>query len=141
MQHQNLLVIMEENKNSHELDAFVKKYVKEIHTESPSKDFTASLMSKIVVEHQKSIFTTSALISKKGWFLILLLVLALIFIPFESPEKSLINFPELDLSFFDKIQLPSFSVSNTVLYAVFFFGLMFMAQVVFLKNHFNKRFK
>ena len=132
---------MEDNKKSAELDAFAKKYVKEIKTESPSIDFTASLMSKIVVKHQKSVFITKALISKKGWFIISLLVLALIAIPFEASEKSLIPFPELDFSFLNKIQIPNITVSNTVLYAIFFFGLLFMAQVVFLKNYFNKRFE
>ncbi|MFT6065905.1 MAG: hypothetical protein ACJAQX_001781 [Polaribacter sp.] len=132
---------MEENRNTAELDAFAKKYVKEIHTESPSKDFTASLMSKIVVEHQKSVFRMKTLISKKGWFVIFVLVLALILIPFESSEKSFIDFSELDFSFFSKIQIPNLSISNTVLYAICFFGLSFAAQVIFLKNYFNKRFE
>ena len=136
---------MEENKNSHELDAFAKKYVKEIHTESPSADFTASLMGKIVVEHQKSIFRSKALISKKGWLVIFGLVLAAIFIPFKKSEERLLNLPRIDFSFLDKIQMPNlfenFSVSNTVTYAICFFGLMFMAQVIFLKNYFEKRFE
>ncbi|MFT7442981.1 MAG: hypothetical protein ACI9Q3_001358 [Maribacter sp.] len=53
---------MEEINKNKELDGFVKKYVKEIKIESPSKDFTASLMNKIVVEHQKSIFISKELI-------------------------------------------------------------------------------
>jgi hypothetical protein len=136
---------MEENKNSHELDAFAKKYVKEIHAESPSKDFTASLMSKIVREHQKSVFKSEALISKKVWFLLFALSIALLFIPFKKSEERLLNLPRIDFSFLDRMQMPNlfenFSVSNTVTYAICFFGLMFMAQVVFLKNYFNKRFE
>ena len=136
---------MEKNKNTTELDAFAKKYVKEIHTESPSADFTASLMGKIVVEHQKSIFRSKALISKKGWLVIFGLVLAAIFIPFKKSEERLLNLPRIDFSFLDKIQMPNlfenFSVSNTVTYAICFFGLMFMAQVIFLKNYFEKRFE
>jgi hypothetical protein len=134
---------MEEINNNKELDAFAKKYLKEIKMESPSKDFTASLMNKIVVEHQKSAFVSKELISKKGWFVIFLSVLAVVLIPFKSSEKSLINIFKLDFYFFDKIQIPSFLdnliVSKTVFYAIFFFGLMFFAQVVFLKNHFDKR--
>jgi hypothetical protein len=133
---------LEEIKNSNELDAFAKKYVKEIKLESPSNDFTTSLMSKIVSEHQvKSVFTAKALISKKGWFVISLFILAVIFIPFQSPEKSLISFPDFNFSFFDKIEIPDFSFSNAVLCAILFFGLMFLAQVFFLKNHFTKRFE
>ena len=136
---------MEEIKNSKQLDAFAKKYIKEIPTENPSKDFTSFLMNRIVVEHQKSVFVSKALITKKGWFVIFLSVLAVVLIPFNAAEKSLINLPKLDFSFFERIHIPnfleSFSVSNTVLYAIFFFGLMFFAQVVFLKNHFDKRFE
>jgi|FLOH01.1.fsa_nt_gi hypothetical protein len=135
---------MEEINKNKELDGFVKKYVKEIKIESPSKDFTASLMNKIVVEDQKSVFISKELISKKGWFVIFLSVLAVVLIPFKSSEKSLISIPKLDFYFFDKIQIPNFldnlTVSKTVFYAIFFFGLMFFAQVVFLKNYFNKRF-
>jgi hypothetical protein len=136
---------MEENRNTTELDTFAKKYVKEIHTESPSIDFKASLMRKIVAEHQKSVFRSKALISKKVWFLLFASLIAILFIPFKKSEERLLNFPRIDFSFLDKIQVPNlfenFSVSNTVAYAICFFGLMFMAQVVLLKNHFNKRFE
>ncbi len=134
---------MGENKHIEELDAFAKKYIKEIPKENVSLDFTASVMKNILSEHKVKVFTTKALISKKGWFIISLFVLAVIFIPFKSSEKNLFNFPELDFSFLDKIQIfnlfESFTVSNTVLYAISFFGLMFIAQVIFIKNHFDKK--
>mgnify|MGYP000704683358 FL=1 len=135
---------MGENKNIKELDAFAKKYVKEIEQEKPSLDFTASLMNKIVLETNSEVFKAKALITKKGWFVIATLLLAVVFIPFKTEEKSLLNLPDVDFSFFDKLQIPnlfeSIAVSNTVLYAVFFFGLMIIAQVVFLKNHFDKKY-
>lgn len=135
---------MEENKNLQELDAFAKKYVKEIHIESPSIDFTASIMNKIIVaEKQKSLKTTESLISTKMWFFILTLVLAAIFIPFKSSEKSFIQFPKLDFSFLNSIQIPTIfdanAISNTVLYAILCFGFMILIQVFYLKNYFNKR--
>ena len=136
---------MEENKHIKEFDAFAKKYLKEIKTESLSKDFTASLMNKIVLENSKSVMNTKALISKKVWVVIFASVLAVVLIPFKASEKSLITMPKLDFSFLEKIQIPNLlenvSVSNTVMYAILFFGLMFMVQVIFLKNHFNKRFE
>lgn len=135
---------MGENKHIEELDTFAKKYVKEIPQEKTSLDFTKSIMNTILLESQAKVFTTKALISKKGWIVISILVLAVVLIPFKSSEKSLFNLPELDFSFFDKIQVPnlleSINISNTVLYAVFFFGLMFMAQVFFIKKHFDKKF-
>ena len=136
---------MEENKKNIELDTFAKKYIQEIKEESPSKDFTTSLMSAIVLENSKSVTVSKALISKKAWFVILSIVLAVVLIPFKSQEKPLFTMPELDFSFIEKIQIPnvleSFAVSNTVLYAIFLFGLMLIAQVLFLKNHLNKRFE
>ena len=136
---------MEENKHIKEFDAFAKKYLKEIKTESLSKDFTASLMNKIVLENSKSVINTKALISKKVWVVIFASVLAVVLIPFKASEKSLITMLKLDFSFLEKIQIPNLlenvSVSNTVMYAILFFGLMFMVQVIFLKNHFNKRFE
>ena len=136
---------MGENKHIKEIDAFAKKYVKEIPQEKPTIDFTANLMNKIVLETSSEVFKAKALITKKGWFVVLLLLATVIFIPFKTSEKSLFNLPELDLSFLDKILIPSifidFSVPNMVMYSVFFFGLMIMIQVIFLKNHFDKRFE
>lgn len=136
---------MEENKKNKEIDIFAKKYIQEIKEESPSKDFTTSLMNAIILENSKSVTVSKALISKKAWFVILSIVFALVLIPFKSQKKSLFTIPELDFSFFNKIQVPNilenFSVSSTVLYAVFLFGLMLIAQVFFLKNHLNKRFE
>ena len=136
---------MGENKHIKELDAFAKKYVKEIKEEAPSLDFTFNLMDSILKIEKSKVFKVQPLISKKVWLIVLGVVVALFFIPFKTSEKSLLNLPEVDFSFFDKFQMPnlfeSISVSNTVLYAVFFFGLMIIAQVVFLKNHFDKKFE
>lgn len=134
---------MEENKYIEELDAFAKKYVKEIPQEKPSIDFTAAIMHNIIEESRSSVFTPKALISKKGWFLIIGLLLVAIFVPFKQMKETSIKFPELDFSFLDAVEIPNLfdliSVSNTVLYALFLFGLMVMAQVVFLKGYFEKR--
>lgn len=135
---------MGENKYIEELDTFSKKYVKEIQQEKPSLDFTSSIMQNIAKEKVAKIFKTTALISKKAWFLIASMLLVAIFIPFSTSKESSIKILEVDFSFFNMIQIPnlfeSISVSNTVLYSVFFFGLMVIAQVFFLKNYFNKRF-
>jgi hypothetical protein len=136
---------MEDNRHIEALGTFAKKYVKEIKQEQPSLDFTASIMQTIAKESTAKVFKRTVLISKKVWFVISVFVLAAVFIPFKASYKGLVNLPKVNFSFFDKIQITnlfeSFSVSNTVLYSVFFFGLMFTAQVVFLKSHFNKRFE
>ena len=124
---------MGENKHIKELDAFAKKYVKEISTEQPSLDFTASLMKKITLEKNL----------EKGWMLIAASILALIFISFFTTTESAFNLPKIEFDFLDKLQFTNLfdtlSVSNITLYAVLFFGLLFFAQIVFLKKHFDKR--
>jgi hypothetical protein len=134
---------MEENKHSKELDAFTKKYVKEIPQEKLTIDFTSSIMKSIVVESTKSVFKTTPLISQKGWFIIVLGIVASFLISIKESNKDLLNLPKVDFSFFDKVQLPnvfeSLVISNTLLYAVCFFGMMFFVQIIFLKSHFNKQ--
>ena len=134
---------MGENKHIEELDAFAKKYIKEIETESPSKEFTNSLMKNILTQQNTTVFKATPLISKKGWFVIFTSIIVLFFIPFKASEKSIFN--TYNFSFFDNIQIPnlleSLNVSNTFVYSFLFFGLMMVIQVVYLKNHFNKRFQ
>ena len=134
---------MGENKHIKELDAFAKKYVKEIPQEKPGVDFTASLMNKITQENRAEVFKVNPLISKKGWALIFASILAVIFIPLKSSQESFINLPQLNVDFFDKIQFANLfdliSVSTITLYAIVFFGLLFFVQLVFLKKHFDKR--
>lgn len=134
---------MAENRHIEELDTFAKKYVKEIPQEEPSIGFTVSIMENILKESNKNVFTPKELITKKGWFLIVSFLLVILFVASKQIKESTIKVPKFDFSFLNKIQIPnlfeSFSISNTVLYAVFFLGLMIMAQVVFLKGYFEKR--
>jgi len=134
---------MGENKHIKELDAFAKKYVKEIPSQKLSLDFTTSLMKKIAFENNSEVFKAKPLIAKKGWMLIAASIIALIFSSFFITEESAFNFPKIEVDFFDKIQFTnlfeSLSISNITLYAVLFFGLLFFAQIVFLKKHFDKR--
>lgn len=131
---------MEENKNT-QIDTFLKKQIQEMSLESPSKDFTSNLMS--VLQEETSLSTQYApLISKKVWIGIAALVVAIFFIPFQKQEGSLLDKVSLDLSFLDTIKMPvveGFSVSSVTLYAIFFFAMMILAQVFYIKGYFNKR--
>jgi hypothetical protein len=135
---------MGENKHIKELDAFAKKYVKEIPSEKLSLDFTTSLMKKIAIENNAKAFYVKPLITKKGWMLIGAPTLALIFITFFTTEESILKLPKIEFNFLDKLPhinlFDTLSVSNITGYAVLFFGLLFFAQIVFLKKHFDKRF-
>ncbi|MBT8182185.1 MAG: hypothetical protein KJO53_11415, partial [Eudoraea sp.] len=61
---------MEENRDK-QLDDFVKKVVKSAGLESPSDDFTQSIMSKIAAQNEKSMVTRyKPLISKTSWLVL-----------------------------------------------------------------------
>lgn len=133
---------MEENKNK-KIDAFFKKQFQDIPLESPSKDFTSNIMDMI---QQEEVSTTAAykpLISKKVWILVAAAFTAVFFIPFQKTEGSLLSEVSFDLSFLQNISFSNvfdgISVSSTVFYGFLFFGIMLLIQVLFLKDHFNKR--
>ena len=134
---------MGENKHMSELDAFTKKYVKEIKEEKPSFNFTASIMNALENQEEKVIVKTTVLISKKVWFLIAAIFITIVLIPFKQSEQRLIEFPQIDFAMLEKYQLSnifnSISISNITFSAVLLFGLMIFIQVIFLKNHFEKR--
>jgi formate-dependent nitrite reductase membrane component NrfD len=134
---------MGENKHIKELDAFAKKYVKEIPSEKLSLDFTASLMKKIALENNSEVFKAKPLIAKKGWVFIVASIVALVFVSFFTTKESTFNLPKIEFDFLEQLQFTNLfdtiSVSNITLYAVLFFGLLFFAQIIFLKKHFDKR--
>jgi hypothetical protein len=137
---------MEENRNS-QIDAFLKKELKEIPLENPSKDFTKNIMGVISSEETSEITNYIPLISKKMWIgiasVLAILSLALVFVPFQQEEESLLDKIPLDFSFLTKISFSGFievlAVSNTTLYAMVLFSLLVFAQVFYLKGYFTKR--
>lgn len=136
---------MGENKHIKELDAFAKKYVKEIEQEQTSLDFTANLMQKIVLESQVKAFKPKSLISIKGWLSIAAFVIVTLGIAFFQSEDSILKSLNLNLSFFEKFDatklVDNISISNSTIYAFIFFGLMIAVQITYLKQYFDKRFE
>lgn len=137
---------MEENRNS-QIDAFLKKQLKEIPLESPSKDFTKNLMGILSSEETSEVTSYVPLISKKVWTgiasLVAILSLVLVFIPFQQEEESLLTKIPLDFSFISKVSfsgiVEALAVSNTTLYTLLLFSILVFAQVFYLKGYFTKR--
>ena len=71
---------MGENKHINELDAFARKYIKEIKQESPSIDFTNSLMNRIILEDKMNVKQNKPIISRCCFFNILKL-------PYEAQHR------------------------------------------------------
>lgn len=134
---------MGENKHIKELDNFSKKYIKDIDTEILSPEFTSELMKKIQVLNVYKVQPFTPLISKKVWFLIGFLLVAILSIPFNSNEESILSVPELDVTFLNKFQLSnlieSVSISNTTFSIICLFGLMIFIQFIYLKKYFESR--
>lgn len=133
---------MGENKHIKELDAFAKKYIKEIKEESPSVDFTSNLMNLIQKENS-AIYKATPLISTKIWIALVGVLAASILFVSRGTSLSWVKMPNLNFDFFSKIQIPNLfegiAVSNTMLYSFFFLALMVFIQVYLLKNHYTKK--
>lgn len=135
---------MGENKHIEELDAFAKKYIKEISIEEPSVDFTSNLMNILVQKENVSLYKATPLISKKVWFVLIGILVTSILYVSRGTSLTWVKMPKLSLeSYFSKIQIPNLfeglSVSTTMLYASFFFTIMIFVQIYYLKNHFTRK--
>ena len=134
---------MGENKHIKELDNFSKKYIKDIDTEKLSPEFTSELMKKIQVLNVYKVQSFTPLISKKVWFLIGFLLVAILSIPFSSNKESILSVPKLDVTFLNKFQLSnlfeSVSISNTTFSIICLFGFMIFIQFIYLKKYFESR--
>jgi len=135
-----------EDKETKYLDDLSRKVITKTTIESPSFNFTDSVMSKVNALHESRATVYKPLISKRAWVLIGFGVVALVlYILFFGTKIETSNWIQsIDFSVLSNINmniLPSFSISKTVTYAFLFFGLMFCIQIPLLKNHFNKRFE
>ncbi|CAM1340611.1 hypothetical protein [Tenacibaculum amylolyticum] len=135
---------MGENKHIEELDTFAKKYINELEVEKPSIDFTKNIMDTILQQEDSKVYKATPLISKKVWILLLGILSASIFyisrgksVAWDKiPGVSFGKLPEM------KVQLPNLfeniSISNTMLYAVFFFTILVFVQMYLFKHRFDK---
>lgn len=133
---------MGENKHIEELDVFAKKYIKEVEAETPSIDFTNTIMQRILKVENTALYKATPLISKKAWFVVLGTLVALLFIPFKSSERSESILDKVGYSYLPNIEMPSLfadvslSVSTTTIYSFVFLAILVLVQVHFLKNYF-----
>ena len=136
---------MEENKDKN-LDNFVRKSVKQAGLESPSDNFTTTLLAKIEASNQKvSITAYRPLISKVGWGALATIVVALsIFAWFGRVDTKLAWLEKMNmgalpqLDFLDK--MPSLALSNIILYGLLVFGVFAVFQVLFLRQRLNSHY-
>lgn len=114
----------------------VRRMMKSHEITAPSADFTGKVMNNIAVG-QKRNYAYSPLITKKGWAVLALLLVGLI--------SYLIIYRDLATpSWFGYLDIPfdflaENEFSGTFVYATLILGLCLFVQIVFIKNHFNKK--
>ncbi|WP_117884460.1 hypothetical protein [Aureibaculum luteum] len=126
----------EENKN---IETLVDKLMQDDALTTTSMQFTNSIMAQVEQLDLQKAFEYKPLISKKVWLLIsFLTVSALVYIArYENLTQSKwLNYFEFDFSL---NFLPNMHFSNTTLYATIIVSILFLIQIIVLKNYFNKR--
>ena len=128
------------------LDELSKKVIKNKAFESPSLDFTASVMSRINALEDSKATTYQPLISKKIWGIISLSVVALIIYSIfgtQTESTGWLNSLDFDMlsAYQIKNPLADFHFSKTTVYACVLLAFMLLIQVSVLKNYMNKRFE
>lgn len=134
---------MGENKHIKELDAFAKKYVKEIATEKTSANFTKNVLDLILEEEKKAVYKATPIISKKTWLFVSLFIASCCFFLFKENSTENFEFPKIDFSFFTNLTsyniLENISISPSIMYAVVIFSVLVFIQIGYLKNYLNKQ--
>ena len=131
---------MEKDKKQNSEDIFLRKYLKEVELQKPSIDFTSNVMDVLAKEEKLALAKNEPLISTKVWLLVASFVGVCFYFVFKDNKSIGVSFPEVDLSFLNKIEMPNLlgnlSVSNSMIYIFGFFTVMIFVQIFFLKNHF-----
>lgn len=136
---------MKEQENK-QLKKLVEEVMKQSTLETPSYNFTAKVMQQITADSKSTVTTYKPLISKTGWTVLFLSVLAvMIYISLSGDTQSNSWFDAIDFNALLNFKLPNLfsgiQFSHTTLYALLFFGIMVCIQIPLLKNYFDKRFK
>lgn len=127
------------------LDKLAEKIIKQSNLESPSLDFTASIMEQIQTIPAGKSITYKPLISKYGWLTIIAVLISIsVYLILNSTGNS--NWANaIDFSVISNNKLTEtlsgLTISKTSIYAVCLFGLMLYIQIPILKQYHNKQFE
>ncbi|MET2984224.1 hypothetical protein [Aureibaculum conchae] len=126
----------EESKN---IEKLIDKVMLDNELHSTSTDFSNTIMAQVEQMNQQKVFEYKPLISKKIWVLICVSIIALltyITLYGNLAKSKWMNYFELD---FSKNLIPELNFSNTTIYAATIVSVLFLVQIIILKNYFNKR--
>jgi len=125
------------------LEAFVDKIMENASLESPSTDFTRNVMRKIEAEAPNTIFQYKPIVSGKVLTIVFLAFIALLILM--GSQVGLDSgqgwFKNLNMSAWfhaDWRWMEGYGSSKVTIYAFLFLGLMFFAQIPWMKNQLHK---
>ena len=123
------------------IENLIEKMMEETTLQSPSIDFTSSIMSQILVTEKAKIKPYKPLISISTWIFIgiTLAILVLYNVFFAETQNNL----EIGKSYTDKISalVSGIHVSKTLLYALLIVPFMILIKIGILKNYFDKKYQ
>ncbi len=135
---------MGESKNK-KLDDLVRKAVKEVGLETPSLNFTETVISRLETSGSTdATLVYKPLISKIGWGVVVIIVAGLSTVAISGKMDT-------NSAWFNKIftgvmaenfldAMPTLTLSDTVSYSLLIFFVGMVIQMILLKHHLNKRF-
>ncbi|WP_460219796.1 hypothetical protein [Psychroserpens sp. MEBiC05023] len=129
---------MNENADKH-LDNLSRKVIGKSSIDSPSFDFTHTVMSQIYALNT-SVTTYKPLISKRVWFVIMVAVVSVFsYVIFGNSSTDIKWLRDLNMQGVSLDVFPDFKPSQTLVYAVLLFAIMLCIQIPLLKRYFDKR--
>ena len=136
---------MKENADKH-LDDLSRKVIGKSAVESPSFDFTQTVMSQIKALGTSRATTYVPLISKRIWLLLSVGIASIIgYVLFGSSNTETTWFGNLELNRYIDFDISDafsgFQVSQTMLYVALLFAVMLAIQIPILKHQLDKRFE
>lgn len=132
---------MEQNTDKH-IDELARKVFKDSSLEKPSLDFTSNVMASIE-EKTESVITYKPLISKMGWFLIIVALSAISIYTMLSNNENSVWLSAFDYSVVSKNSIIEFlsgiKFSEATMYVAGLFGLAWLVQLSLIKNYYEKQ--
>lgn len=129
-------------KDDKRIEDLVNKLMKADALETPSLDFTETVMSKVEALSNSKVTVYKPLIPKYIWWLMASGFIALVaYVLFKQPSDTAslserYNIPDVPLNILEGL---SFEFSSTLMYAMVLLAIMVSIQIPLLKQYFNNR--
>ena len=135
---------MEEN-NINDFDAFLRKAVKEVGLEEPSKNFNQAIFTKLALKKEHELKTEKPLIPMVGWLFIWISFSAVVAsaLFYGNGQKTDSKF----LAYINKLidlnainNIPDFGISEIYMYGIIGLLIFLYVQIFVLKKYINNKF-